>query len=162
MKHIYTDGSCRANGKENPVGGWGVVVLDDNKHPIHFEQLNEVHDTTNNRMEMSAIIYAMLMYGKDAEAPIVYTDSAYAYNTFTNWMYNWEKRGWIKSDNKTPENLDIVKQYFNLEQKGYKIKLEKVKGHSTNEWNNMADELATGVLNKISAIKKYVKGDDSE
>jgi ribonuclease HI len=59
-------------------------------------------------------------------------------------MYNWAANGWIKSDNKIPENLDLVQAYYNLIQKGYKCELLKVKGHSGNKWNEMADNLATG------------------
>ena len=95
----YTDGSCLGN--PGP-GGFGVVVLDDNENPItyHAERFN---NTTNNRMELSAILWAFLKYGKPAATGknplIVYSDSAYCVNTLTNWMFSWEKRGWLKSDN---------------------------------------------------------------
>lgn len=93
-------------------------------------------------MELKAILYAMVHFGqKDAT---VISDSAYAVNTFSSWMYSWASKGWIKSDKKTPENLEIIKAYYELELQGYKIKLEKTKGHSDDVWNNLADRLATG------------------
>lgn len=146
---IYTDGSCNYN--PGP-GGFGVVVLDDNENLIltHSERSQ---NTTNNREELKAILWAFLRYGVSAAAgdtpPIVYSDSAYSVNTFTNWMFSWEKKGWLKSDNKVPENLDLIKPFFQYWQKGYRINLQKVKGHAGNQWNELADQLATGKLEKI-------------
>jgi len=109
---IYTDGSCNYN--PGP-GGFGVVVLDDNENLVltHSERSQ---NTTNNREELKAILWAFLRYGEPAAAgknpPIVYSDSAYSVNTLTNWMFSWEKKGWLKSDNKTPENLDLIKPFY--------------------------------------------------
>lgn len=61
-------------------------------------------------------------------------------------MYNWARNGWLKSDNKSPENLDLIKTYYDLEKRGFKITLEKIKGHAGNRWNEMADQLATGKI----------------
>ena len=141
---IYTDGSAHPN--PGP-GGFGVIVLDDNENllSIHSEQSQE---TTNNREELKAILWAFLRYGVSAAAgttpPIVYSDSAYCVNTLTSWIFSWEKRGWIKSDNKTPENLDLIQSFYKYWQRGFRIELKKVKGHSNNKWNNLADQLATG------------------
>ena len=142
---IYTDGSCSIN--PGP-GGFGVVVLDDNENLIltHSEKTD---NTTNNREELKAILWAMIQYGKPADSGVpagaqVFSDSAYCVNTLNSWMFGWEKRGWLKSDNKTPENLDLIKPYFKLYQQGYRINLQKVKGHSGNKWNELADALATG------------------
>ncbi len=92
----------------------------------------------------------MIKYGAPARTgeparvpPQVYSDSAYAINTFTSWMFSWQKKGWLKSDNKTPENLDLIKSYFTLYEKGYRIELKKVKGHAGNKGNELADKLAT-------------------
>jgi ribonuclease HI len=59
-------------------------------------------------------------------------------------MFRWASNGWIKSDKKEPENLDLIKAYYDWYQKGYRIELRKVKGHSDNKWNDLADKLATG------------------
>lgn len=61
-------------------------------------------------------------------------------------MFNWERNGWLKSDNKEPENLDLIKPFFEFLQKGYQIELKKVKGHANNKWNELADQLATGKI----------------
>ena len=138
---IYTDGACSGNGSATAVGGFGVVVLDDDENLISIH--NEKHNnTTNNRMELSAILYTMLKYGKEETPPIVYSDSAYCVNTFTQWMWGWANRGWYKSDNKTPENLDLIKAYYEAYQRGYRIELRKCRGHSGVKWNEMADKLA--------------------
>lgn len=141
---IYTDGSCNYN--PGP-GGFGVVVLDDNENLIltHSERSQ---NTTNNREELKAILWAFLRYGVSAAAgntpPIVYSDSAYSVNTFTNWMFSWEKKGWLKSDNKVPENLDLIKPFYKYWENGFRIDLRKVKGHAGNKWNELADKIATG------------------
>lgn len=80
------------------------------------------------------------------EPPIVYSDSAYCVNTFNQWMFNWAKNGWLKSDNKIPENMDLIQAYYDWYQKGYRIDLRKIKGHAGHKWNEMADKLATGAL----------------
>lgn len=136
----YTDGSCQGN--PGP-GGFGVVVLDDNENFITYH--SEQYDyTTNNKMELSAILWAFLKYGSKDKILTVYSDSAYCVNTFTNWMFSWEKRGWLKSDNQTPENLDLIIPFFKHLQNGNQIEIYKVKGHANDKWNEMADKLATG------------------
>ncbi len=149
---LYVDGACQGNGKSINKGGYGVVILDDNEKVVNYYQ-SFSENTTNNREELKAILYAMICYGvkepspwevKTKKPPIVYSDSAYAINTLTNWMFNWEKNGWIKSDKKEPENLDLIQAYFELYQQGYRINLQKVAGHKGNKWNELADALATG------------------
>lgn len=142
---IYTDGACSRN--PGP-GGFGVVVLDDNEKIIELHQEHIDLDTTNNREELKAILWAMIKYGKPAAAgenpPVVYSDSAYSVNTLTSWMFSWQKKGWLKSDNNVPENLDLIKPFYTLWTQGYRINLKKVIGHSGNKWNELADQLATG------------------
>ena len=82
--------------------------------------------------------------------PIVYSDSNYCVQTFNDWMFKWAQNGWIKSDKKVPENLDLIQAYYDWYQKGYRIDLRKVKGHVGHKWNEMADGLATG---KIKSTK---------
>lgn len=88
----------------------------------------------------------MLNYGKSMPGILVYSDSAYCVNTFTKWMYGWERNNWLKSDNKPPENLELIQAYYKLEQQGFKINLQKIKGHAGNKWNELADQLATGKI----------------
>lgn len=166
MLEIYTDGSAHPN--PGP-GGFGVVVLKifNNTKKIWYTYSEQKEYTTNNQMELSAVLYAMRKHGVQVgEAswvyptrrveetqmpltpiPIVYCDSSYTVNTFNKWMFNWANKGWKKSDNQTPENLDIIKEYYKLYQEGYRIDLRKIKGHAGHEWNEMADQLATGKIN---------------
>lgn len=154
---IYTDGACQGNGKVSNKGGFGVVVLDNDENLLYnYSKLCE--NTTNNREELKAIIYSMLTHGVNINSdefvnniPIVYSDSNYCVQTLNTWMFNWARNGWIKSDKKTPENLDLIQAYYEWYQKGYRIELRKVKGHVGHKWNEMADDLATG---RIEPTKK--------
>lgn len=144
---IYTDGSAHPN--PGP-GGFGVVVLDNNENLL-YTYSKQSEDTTNNREELKAILYAYFSHGTkvnlndwNMNIPIVYSDSNYCVQTFNDWMFKWARNGWIKSDKKVPENLDLIQAYYDWYQKGYRIDLRKVKGHAGQKWNEMADGLATG------------------
>lgn len=146
---IYTDGS--ANPNPGP-GGFGVLVLDNEEFFVYNIYTEKSSKTTNNKEELKAILYALKTYGVNifneefADIPIVYSDSAYAINTYSDWMWRWANNDWKKSDNTTPENLDIIMEYYNLWCEGYRIDLQKVKGHSNNKGNIIADALAQGKL----------------
>ena len=144
---FYTDGSCTNNGKANAKGGYGVVGVDE-KGKVQFVRARNETGTTNNRQELKAILYVMLNYGVKCDEwgqpPIVYSDSAYCVNTLNEWMFNWAKNGWVKSDKKVPENLDLIQAYYEWYKQGYRIDLRKIKGHAGHQWNEMADDLATG------------------
>ena len=157
---IYTDGSCLGNGKTINSGGFGVVVLDKDENLLYtYNKLSE--NTTNNREEIKAILYAFLNYGINinntefAQIPVVYSDSNYCVQTFNDWMFRWANNNWIKSDKKKPENLDLIIEYYNLYQKGYRIDLRKIKGHAGHEWNELADQLATGYISEEEAMNTY-------
>lgn len=156
---IYTDGSAHPN--PGP-GGFGVVVFDDEDN--YLKSLSEqVQYTTNNEMELKAILFALKIFGAQAnqdfiQPPTVYTDSAYAYNIYTNWMYNWAKNNWLKADGKKPENLEIIKDYFN-ESKNKIIDLRKIAGHSNILGNELADKLATGKLYPADLQERYIKNE---
>jgi ribonuclease HI len=151
---IYTDGACSGNGYENSKGGFGVVVVKDNKYFEAYQKLN-ITGTTNNEMELKAILYALIKYGKQRPIPTVYSDSAYSVQTLTNWMYGWANRGWLKSDNKPPENLELIKAFYHLNEEGYRINLQKIKGHAGAQWNEEADRLATGKVSPEDLENKY-------
>lgn len=150
---IYTDGSAHPN--PGP-GGFGVVICDDENNILDTYSHHELA-TTNNIQELKAILYAMINYGiHESEAGFmfpttVYSDSNYAVKTFNEWMFNWEKNGWIKSDKKVPENLELIQAYYNLYKKGYRINLQKIKGHNGNKGNDLADKLATGKISEEEA-----------
>ena len=135
---FYTDGSAHPN--PGP-GGFGVVTVDP-KGEVIETYAKHCDNTTNNAEEMKAILYAAYRARLAGESAIIYSDSAYAINTFTNWMYSWERNNWTKSDGKVPENLDLVKAFFDLS-KIMDINFIKVKGHKGNKYNELADKLAT-------------------
>lgn len=135
---FYTDGSAHPN--PGP-GGFGVVIVDP-KGEVIETYAKHCDNTTNNAEEMKAILYAACRARLAGESAVIYSDSAYAINTFTNWMYSWERNNWTKSDGKVPENLDLVKAFFDLS-KAMDINFIKVKGHKGNKYNELADKLAT-------------------
>lgn len=135
---FYTDGSAHPN--PGP-GGFGVVIVDP-KGEVIETYAKHCDNTTNNAEEMKAILYAAYRARLAGESAVIYSDSAYAINTFTNWMYSWERNNWTKSDGKVPENLDLVKAFFDLS-KAMDINFIKVKGHKGNKYNELADKLAT-------------------
>ena len=153
---IFTDGSCLKNGSENNEGGFGVVILDDNGNFIDCYQ-KQSNNTTNNAEELKAILYALLRFGKVRPAPIVYSDSAYCVNSLTQWLPGWARNNWTKSDGKSPENLELMKAFYEYSLKGYQIELVKVKGHAGNFWNEIADGLATNKLKSQDIRNKYRK-----
>jgi ribonuclease HI len=159
MSIFYVDGSCSGNGKSENIGGFGVVKLDDNgKYLYSYAKRNK--NTTNNREELRAILRVMLIARieqqfSDNSPPIVYSDSAYCVNTFTDWMFRWADNNWVKSDGKVPENLDLIKTYYECYLSGYRIDLRKIKGHAGEQWNELADALATGKISPMEADKKY-------
>lgn len=139
MKYIYTDGACSGNpGK----GGWGFVILDEDDRVINWGY-GRRPETTNNEMELTAIYYAYKYIQSHEDSYTVYTDSAYCLNSLTNWMFNWERNGWIKSDKKVPKNLELFKELFEFFNDPAHAPLEKVAGHSGILGNELADGLAS-------------------
>lgn len=155
---IYTDGSAHPN--PGP-GGFGVVVLDNNENLWYTYSKQFAGKVTNNEMELKAILYAFLNHGVKEEndwnnnIPIVYSDSNYCVQTFNDWMFRWARNNWIKSDKKIPENLDLIQAYYDWYKEGYRIDLRKIKGHAGHEWNELADQLATGYISEEEAYATY-------
>lgn len=139
---VYTDGACSGN---PGVGGWGAVLM----YNGHEKRISAAEgETTNNRMEVTAVIEALKNLTEPCEVD-VYSDSAYTVNAFIKgWVYDWARSNWIKSDNKPLLNADLWQQLYALS-KTHKLNFIKVKGHADNEYNNVCDKLAT------DAIKNY-------
>ena len=136
---IYTDGAC--SGNPGP-GGWGAILIYKEKK---LELSGYEAHTTNNRMELLAPIEALSRLKEPCEVA-VYSDSAYLVNAFLqNWLTNWVRRNWIKSDKKPVENRDLWEMLLKFTQI-HQITWHKVKGHADNPWNNRCDELATGEI----------------
>ena len=140
MKYkIYTDGAC--SGNPGP-GGWGAVIFDqdDKQKNISGSEKN----TTNNRMELLAAIMSLKKIKANSEV-IIFTDSTYVKNGITEWMRNWKKNGWKNSSKKPVKNKDLWVKLDKLCEAN-SVSWKWVKGHSTNEFNNLADELATKAI----------------
>ena len=140
MKYkIYTDGAC--SGNPGP-GGWGAVIFDqdDKQRNISGSEKN----TTNNRMELLAAIMSLKKIKSNSKV-VIFTDSTYVKNGITEWMRNWKKNGWKNSNKKPVKNKDLWVKLDKLCEAN-SVTWKWVKGHSTNEFNNLADELATKAI----------------
>ena len=139
---IYTDGAC--SGNPGP-GGWGAILMyKGNQKEISGGMKN----TTNNIMELTAVIEGLKMLKFECEVDL-YSDSAYVVNGFKQgWIYNWVKNNW-KTANKEPvKNKEIWEELYNLTKK-HKVNFIKVKGHSDNKYNNRCDELARQAIKQL-------------
>ena len=140
MKYtIYTDGAC--SGNPGP-GGWGAVIFDQDKKQNNISG-NE-KNTTNNRMELMAPIMALKKIKPKSEVTI-FTDSTYVKNGITEWIKKWEKNDWKNANRKPVKNKDLWIKLNDLCKK-YKVDWEWIKGHSNNEYNDLADDLATRAI----------------
>lgn len=135
---IYTDGACKGNpGK----GGWGVVYyLNDREYTLNGYE----PDTTNNKMELKAVIEALKMF---PENPLcIYTDSMYVKNGVEKWMINWKKNKWKTSDKKDVKNKELWVEIDTLISEREEVEFKWVKGHSGHKGNERADQLANEAI----------------
>ncbi len=143
MKHIilYTDGACSGNpGK----GGWGAILI---YNEIKKELSGGEAQTTNNRMELTAVIKGLEALKEPCQVDI-YSDSAYVVNAFLqNWIENWQNNGWRTSKGMVL-NIDLWQKLLELINL-HNVSWHKVKGHADNEFNNRCDALARGEIIKI-------------
>jgi len=136
---IYTDGSCLGNpGK----GGWAAVIINDGKEDIIFGSEKE---STNNRMELTAAINALLKIKQDKKIKI-YTDSKYVKDGIEKWINNWKLNNWKNSNKKDVKNKDLWTKLDNIICKK-EITWNWVKAHSVNKYNNKVDLLARNAAN---------------
>lgn len=139
---IYTDGAC--SGNPGP-GGWGTILMYED---IKKEISGGKKDTTNNVMEITAVIEGLKLLKYPCEVEI-YSDSAYVVNAFNQeWITNWKKNGWKNSKKEDVKNRELWEELENLI-KQHEVKFIKVKGHSDNEYNNRCDELARKAIKEI-------------
>ena len=140
MKYtIYTDGAC--SGNPGP-GGWGAVIFDNENKQKNIS--GSEANTTNNRMELSAAIMALKEVNTNSEITI-YTDSNYVKNGITEWVLKWKENGWKNSNKEPVKNKDLWEKLDNLCAQNT-IYWKWVKGHASNKYNNLADELATKAI----------------
>lgn len=139
---IYTDGGCRGN---PGLGAWASILISE-KHSLRLEIGESEELTTNNKMEMKAVIKALERLKKSHNIK-VYSDSAYLVNGMNEWIYSWQKNNWIKSDKKPVENKEYWIKLIELSKK-HNIEFIKVKGHSGNKENNRADEIVNILMDE--------------
>ena len=140
---IYTDGACKGN---PGAGGWGALLKHDGKsREIHGgEQL-----TTNNRMEMTAVIRALEALPPGSRVRL-FTDSQYVQQGISEWIHAWKKRGWLTADRKPVKNADLWRRIDELAS-AHEIEWLWVRGHTGHPGNERADELANLGVAEITA-----------
>jgi ribonuclease HI len=135
---VYTDGSCLGNGTPGSAGGWGVFV---DRGSESFEFSGWEKDTTNNRMEILAVIKALELI--TVQVPLeIYTDSQYVKNGITQWINGWKKNGWKTASKTDVKNKDLWVRLDALVAKRH-VTWHWVKGHAGHPGNERADQLAT-------------------
>lgn len=144
---LFTDGACRGN--PGP-GAWGALAQD-NKGEILFEASDSDEHTTNNIMELTAVLegleFLVEEYSDHSQLTIhVYSDSKYVVEGMKSWVFGWKRRGWKKADNKTPENVQIWQALDQVRDNFADVFFYWVKGHSGHPQNERVDELANIAL----------------
>lgn len=138
---IYADGACRGN--PGP-GGWGAWLKsgEHEKEIFGGETL-----TTNNRMELSAVIEALASLKKRSQV-VVYTDSAYVKDGITAWIHGWKKRGWLTADRKPVKNAELWQRLDALNA-SHEVSWHWVRGHNGDPGNERADRLANAGVDAV-------------
>jgi ribonuclease HI len=139
--YIFTDGACRGN--PGP-GGWGALLRygDNEKELCGGEPL-----TTNNRMELTAVIRALEALNRQVSARVT-TDSIYVRNGITQWIHNWKRNGWRTADKKPVKNADLWQALDELTQQ-HAIEWHWVKAHNGHNENERADQLANRGIDEM-------------
>lgn len=142
MIYIFTDGACRGN--PGP-GGWGALLRKDGQEK---ELFGGERDTTNNRMEMMAVIKAVEALEKPAEIKIT-TDSQYVLKGITEWISNWKKNNWRTAAKKPVKNADLW-QILDKLLEPHEVTWQWVKGHSGHAENERVDQLANKGIDELT------------
>lgn len=145
----YTDGAC--SGNPGP-GGYGMICLYNDK--FQYKNCGYYENTTNNRMELQAIISALkdIQINYPSLDCIIYTDSSYCCNMLNLWIYKWVQKDWTNDKGEEVKNLDLVKEAFELIRTLPNVDIEKVKGHNGDILNELADAVATNNTKKYYEI----------
>ena len=148
---IYTDGAARGN-PDGP-GGYGTILeYVDSKGELHIKELSKGYEkTTNNRMELMAVIAGLEALNRPCEVE-VYSDSQYVVNAFNqHWVDGWIKKGWKRGKNEPVKNVDLWKRLLEAKQK-HSVTFHWVKGHDGHPQNERCDELATTAADGTNLI----------
>ncbi|MBS7404643.1 MAG: ribonuclease HI [Oxalobacter sp.] len=138
---IYTDGACRGN--PGP-GGWGVWMV---SGPHEKELFGGELNTTNNRMELTAVITALRALRRSCRV-ILHTDSQYVQKGLSEWIVGWKARGWRTADKKPVKNADLWQELDEATRR-HDIQWRWVKGHAGHEGNERADRLANKGVDSV-------------
>ena len=142
MIKVYTDGACKGNPGQ---GGWGALILEnDVKREIYGGESN----TTNNRMELMAVIKALELLREQNDITI-FTDSTYVQKGISEWIINWKRNGWKSSNKKSVKNKDLWVELDHLNDL-MSVKWQWIKGHAGHSGNERADYLANLGVNSSS------------
>ena len=166
---LYTDGACAGN---PGIGGWSCVHYDAENNTIwdaytggeetYMEgHLIQKKETTNNRMEIMALLKALELAAtkyKDCDV-IIYCDSSYVVNTFNEWIFNWARNNWINSSKEQVKNLDLILKLYEYAKKEFpNYGVYKIAGHNNEIGNELADAYAvaerSGNASKLAKILK--------
>lgn len=144
---IYTDGACSGN---PGIGGWASILI----YKSHVKELSGGEkETTNNRMELTAVIKGLEALKEKCEITL-YSDSAYVVNAINNkWIVNWQINGWKNSSKDDVSNKDLWERLLLL-LSVHSVTFVKVKGHADNEFNNKCDKLAVFEVQKLKESEK--------
>lgn len=144
---IYTDGACSGN---PGIGGWAAILIYKGTEKVLS---GSCPNTTNNRMEMFAVIYALKALKEKCKVNL-YSDSAYIINAFNNkWIEKWQANNWKTASKEEVKNIDLWQDLIMFSSK-HNVTWHKVKGHSDNEYNNRCDELAKAEIKKLLEFSK--------
>ncbi len=147
MKHvdIYTDGACSGN---PGIGGWAAILI----YCGHEKEISGYNkDTTNNRMELFAVIQGLRQLKERCEVTI-YSDSAYVCNAFLeNWIQGWQANDWKTASKERVKNDDLWKLLV-MECNNHQVRFVKVKGHADNAYNNRCDKAAVQEIKQFKAL----------
>jgi ribonuclease HI len=144
MVDIYTDGACRGN--PGP-GGWAAILMSGGRER---ELSGAETATTNNRMELLAVINALAALKRRVQAR-VYTDSQYVRLGMTEWLAGWKARGWRTADRKPVKNQDLWERLDELAA-SHEVEWHWVKGHSGNPGNERCDALANAAIDALLGL----------
>ena len=149
---LYTDGACRGN----PGPGSWACVAQTQDGTVVFESCGHESLTTNNKMEIQAVIGAYHQFeqhllGQPFNHPdpvLLFTDSKYVVDGLNQWVPGWKSRGWKKADGKTPENLELWQELDQMKAKYPQLKVGWVRGHNGHPQNEHCDQLANRLLDE--------------
>lgn len=145
--YLYADGGCRGN---PGIGGWGTILsYTDSKNLVHTKEIKGCNEnTTNNQMELTAIIEGLKLLKEKCYITIV-TDSSYVVDSINkHWIDSWIRKGWKKADGKPVKNIELWKELLRLLE-GHNVTFTWIKGHNGHEFNERCDKLANLAMDSL-------------